>query len=93
MDLKITNCNNYFKIRGTLNKENLALFHEKFNNVFERISDLILSIEEVESMDRHGVKALTELYNQSKEKNRSMSVIGYGSKELYNHFKSEATAA
>jgi len=93
MDLKITNHKNFFKISGVLNKENMVIFNNEFKDVYERITDLTISVEEVESIDRFGVAALTELYNQSKVNNRSMSVIGFGSKDLYNHFKSQVTAA
>lgn len=93
MDLKITNYKSFFKISGALTKENMVIFHDEFKAVFERVTDLTVSIEDVESIDAMGIAALTELYNQSKTNNRSMSVIGYGSKDLYAHFKSEVTAA
>lgn len=92
MDLEITNCNNFFKLKGILDKKNLNLFNNEFANIFERLNTLTISIEDIESMDRYGVNALAELHNESLIKNKSMSIIGLGSKDLYNHFKSQIAA-
>lgn len=90
MELQITNYNNYFEIKGTLNKHNLDVFRNEFRHIFERVSSLVINIENVESIDNYGVKALGELHNESVAKNKSMSIIGFGCKDLYNHFKSQA---
>ena len=92
MDLKITNCNNFFKIKGILNRQNLELFKSEFQNIFERVNSLTISIEDVESMDRYGVNALAELHNEFIARNKSMAIIGFGSKDLYNHFKTSVAA-
>ncbi|WP_159018488.1 hypothetical protein [Algibacter sp. L3A6] len=92
MDLRITNCNNFFKIKGELNKKSLSVFQNEFQDIFNRVSTLTISIEDVKSMDRHGVKALTELHNEAVAKNKSMAIIGFGSKDLYNHFKTNVAA-
>lgn len=92
MDLQITNCNNFFKLKGILDRNNLNLFNNEFANIFERLSTLTISIEDIESMDRYGVNALAELHNESLIKNKSMAIIGLGSKDLYNHFKSQVAA-
>ena len=92
MDLKITNCNNFFKISGILNKDNLQIFHNQFNGIFDTIDNLTISIEGVESMDRHGVNAIAELHQEAVTKNKSLSIIGYGCKDLYNHFRTESAA-
>ncbi|GAA4804996.1 STAS domain-containing protein [Litoribaculum gwangyangense] len=93
MELKITNHKNFFKIVGSLNKENMDVFNNTFNDVFDRVKNLTISIEEVETMDEFGISALTHLYNLSKIGNRSMSVIGDGNRELYKHFEHHTTAA
>ncbi|WP_299556828.1 STAS domain-containing protein [Seonamhaeicola sp.] len=92
MDLKITNCNNFFKIKGTLNQDNLELFQSEFNEIFDKVDNLTISIEGVESMDRYGVNAIAELHKEAVDRNKSLSIIGYGCKDLYNHFKTEAAA-
>ena len=92
MDLEITNCNNFFKIKGHLNKRNLDVFRNAFRHIFERVNSLTISIEDIESIDRYGVIALGELHNESVAKNKSMSIIGLGCKDLYKHVKSEGAA-
>jgi len=93
MDLKITNCNNFFKIKGSLNKNNLQEFKSEFENIFERVNSLTISVEGIETMDREGVEAIVELHNESVAKNKSMAIIGYGSEDLYDHLKSTQVAA
>jgi anti-anti-sigma regulatory factor len=92
MDLKISNCNNFFKIKGTLNKDNLGVFQSVFQNIFEKVQSLIISIEDVDSMDRFGVNALAELHKEAIAKNKNLSIIGLGCEDLYNHFKTEMAA-
>jgi anti-anti-sigma regulatory factor len=92
MELIITNCNNFFKIKGTLDKNNLGVFQSEFKNIFEKVNALTISIEDVDSMDRFGVNALAELHKEAIAKNKSLSIIGSGCKDLYNHFKSEIAA-
>jgi ABC-type transporter Mla MlaB component len=92
MELKITNCNNFFKIKGTLDKKNLGVFQSEFKNIFEKVNSLTISIEAIESMDRYGVNALAELHKEAIAKHKSLSIIGLGCKDLYNHFKSEVAA-
>ena len=92
MELKITNCNNFFKIKGTLDKKNLEVFQSEFKNIFEKLNSVTISIEAIESMDRYGVNALAELHKEAIAKHKSLSIIGLGCKDLYNHFKSEVAA-
>ena len=75
MGLRITNCNNFFKIKGELNKKSLSVFKSEFENIFNRVSRLTISIEDIKSMDRYGVKALTELHNEAIAKNKSMLLL------------------
>jgi anti-anti-sigma regulatory factor len=89
MDLQITNYNNRFQIKGSLNKLNLRTFNEHFSNIFDRLDDILLDIEGVESIDRAGVMALARLHNESITKLKRLSIIGLGCKELYDHFKTQ----
>lgn len=89
MDLKITSYNNRFKIKGTLNKLSIQKFNAHFSNVFDKLDEILLDIESVESIDRAGVMALARLHNESIVKSKRLSIIGLGCKELYQHFKSE----
>lgn len=92
MNLKITSSNNFFKLKGILDRNSLDLFQHEFKNIFEKVSTLTISIEEVEWMDHYGVKAMTGLHNEAIMKNKKLSIIGLGCKELYEHFKYKTTA-
>ncbi|WP_179333610.1 STAS domain-containing protein [Winogradskyella costae] len=89
MDLQITNYNNRFQIKGALNKLNLKTFNAHFSNVFDKLDSILLDIEQVNNIDRAGVMALAKLHNESITKSKQLSIIGFGCKELYEHFKSE----
>lgn len=93
MNLEITSYNNQFKVRGVLNRHNVNVFDTEFKNIFERFNSLTLSIEGLTSIDRYGVNALAKLHNESINKRKSLSIIGLGCDDLYEHFKSEETAA
>ena len=93
MNLEITNYNNQFKITGVLNRQNVHLFNSEFKNIFDKVNSLTLSIEGLTSIDRYGVNALAQLHNESITKRKSLSIIGMGCDDLYEHFKSEETAA
>ena len=92
MDLEITNCNNFFKVKGVLNKSNITLFQNKFNNIFDTVNELTISIKDIESMDKYGVNAIAQLHEEALMKNKRFSIIGYGCKELYDHFKTGTAA-
>ena len=92
MELEITSYNNFFKIKGILSKRNENIFKREFDNIFEKVDALTISIENIEWMDKFGVNALAGLHYESIEKNKSLSIIGFGCKELYDHFKTQAAA-
>lgn len=92
MSLRITSCNNYFKLKGIFDKESMNVFKSEFENIFDYFSTLTINIEEIESMDGYGVSALANLHQQSIERNRKLSIIGLGCKDLYEHFKSNSAA-
>ncbi len=93
MVLEITNYNNHYVVKGTLNKTSVETFKHHFSNIFEKVETVIIDIEKLETIDRYGVMALAKLHNQAINKQKRMSIIGIGCKELYDHFRSEDTAA
>lgn len=93
MSLKITCYNNFFKVTGVLDRTSVDVFHHEFRNVFEKSDEITISIEGIESIDRYGVIALAKLHNESITRQKRLSIIGFGCKELYDHFKTKETAA
>lgn len=92
MNLKISSCNNYFKLKGILDRNSLELFQNEFKNIFEKVNSITISIEEVEWMDQYGVQAMSGLHDEAIVKNKKLSIVGLGCKELYEHFKYQITA-
>lgn len=93
MDLQITNHDNLFQVTGTLTKFNVHHFKREFSNIFEKQNALTISIENLTSIDRYGVNALAQLHNEALIKGKKLSIIGMGCDDLYEHIKSEETAA
>jgi len=92
MDFKISNCNNFFKVKGILNKNSVGIFNNEFNNIFERLNNVTISVQDIISMDKYGVDAISKLHEEALAKNKRLSIIGFGCKELYDHFKTEIAA-
>lgn len=93
MNLEITNYNNVFQVSGTLDKTNIHEFKREFFSIFEKQNALTISIEHVTSIDRYGVNALAQLHNEALLKGKKLSIIGMGCDDLYEHFRSEESAA
>ena len=92
MELEITQNKNFFKIKGILNKRSVDLFKKEFSHVFDTLNSVTISIESIEWMDRYGVKAFVKLHDEAVSKNKKLSIIGLGCKDLYDHFKTEIAA-
>ena len=89
MDLEITHTNNFFRVKGSLDRHNIHLFKSKFRNIFEKANAVTISIEDLKSIDRHGVTAIAQLHNESIVKQKRLSIIGLGCQEVFNHFKTK----
>ncbi|HAB27421.1 MULTISPECIES: hypothetical protein [Xanthomarina] len=92
MNLTITHYNNFFKVTGVLNKQSVGVFQQEFQDVFKKLQSVTISIEGLQSIDRDGVNALAKLHNESLALNKQLSIIGFGCKDLYDHFKSNDAA-
>ena len=92
MELEITRNKNFFTIKGILNKKSVDLFKKEFSHVFDTLNSVTISIENIEWMDRYGVKAFAKLHSEAVSKNKKLSIIGLGCKDLYDHFKTEIAA-
>ncbi|PWK19017.1 hypothetical protein [Xanthomarina spongicola] len=92
MNLTITHYNNFFKVTGILNRQSVGVFLKEFQDVFERNQSITISIEGLQSIDKDGVNALAKLHNESIVLKKQLSIIGFGCKDLYDHFKSHDAA-
>jgi len=92
MNLEITSANNYFNVKGSLDRYNIHVFKKQFKNVFRNINSITVSIENLTSIDRYGVNAIAQLQNEALIQNKRLSVIGFGQNSLFKHFKTEEAA-
>jgi ABC-type transporter Mla MlaB component len=92
MALKIKKLNSFVKLEGNLNRLNVHILQTEFQNIFEESDQVTISIEDLDGIDRYGVNALAKLHNESILKHKKLSIIGLGSKELFDHFRSNDAA-
>jgi ABC-type transporter Mla MlaB component len=92
MVLEICICDNCFRLKGNLTKKHLYIFQKAFKDIFNKVDDLILNIEELNAIDRDGVSAITKLHNLALTENKKLTIIGLGNKELYDHFRTSDAA-
>lgn len=92
MVLEITNCDNCYNIKGNLTQKNLDAFQHTFQNIFDKIEHLTINIEGLDSIDRDGVCAITKLHNRAISKNKKLTIVGLGCKELLDHIKTHNAA-
>nr|WP_321244884.1 hypothetical protein [uncultured Psychroserpens sp.] len=92
MNLEITFANNFFNVKGVLDRNNIHVFKKHFKNVFNNTNGITISIENLSSIDRYGVSAIAQLHNEAIVKSKRLSIIGLGQNSLYNHFKTEEAA-
>ncbi|KJD36949.1 hypothetical protein PW52_00360 [Tamlana sedimentorum] len=92
MEFKISGYNNFYKVKGQLTKKNAYTFKSEFKTIFANLESLTISIEDVERIDKYGVAAISQLHFDAIKQNKKLSIIGYGCKDLYEHFSSNSAA-
>ena len=92
MKLRITSYGNFLKIKGNLNKRNVHLLRHELNTILDRENSIVINVEGLENIDRHGIRAVLELHKESINNRKNISIIGSGPTSLYNRFKSETAA-
>lgn len=84
MDLRISSENNFYEVKGALNKKNIHVFQKAFKNIFENTSAITISVEGLEAIDKQGKNALAQLQNESITKHKPLSIVGSGRGEIFN---------
>ena len=92
MNLTISNYNNIYKVKGQLVKLNIRTFVTEFKDVFDTSDDVILNLQELSNIDNHGVNAIAKLHNEAITRKKKLAIVGFGSNQLLNHFKSNKVA-
>ena len=92
MALQITENNGILFLKGDLNTNTSNLIVNYFENMFKSKQKITLNIDYVNSIDRTGVKTITNLLGKTANNGNYFSVIGNGSKDLYDEFFSQQVA-
>ncbi|MFD2822888.1 STAS domain-containing protein [Lacinutrix iliipiscaria] len=87
MALEISNFNEAFEIKGTLNESNVKKFQSHFKDIFNTTNQLVINIDQLESVDQVGVLAFEELYKQSLIKHKRFYITGLGSRDMFEHLR------
>ena len=93
MSLIINKSEIVFELAGVLNETNTADLKKIITKGLKKFDKLIICIEDVESMDRCGVDAITKLHYHAINCDKRLVIIGNGCKELYDHFTTSEIAA
>ena len=88
MALHISERKGIFYVEGKIETETLRSFSTYFDYTFNNNNKVIVNIDKVTAIDVNGLKALQTLHRNAAVNNKVFSVIGYGSKDIYNHFQS-----
>jgi anti-anti-sigma regulatory factor len=92
MDLKITACNNFFKLKGVLNKNNISIFKKEIYDAIDAHQKLTISVDALEAIDSNAVESFRSAYFYAKSLQKEFIIVGVGCKELYDHFQSYKVA-
>jgi anti-anti-sigma regulatory factor len=92
MNLIIENNNNVYELKGSLDKLTVHVFQNKFQNIFDEKSDLIINIVDLVKIDDFGVEVITKLHDEAILKQKRFSIIGKDSQKVFNHFKTVKTS-
>lgn len=89
MTIDIEKHNHLYKVIGRLEQQNIKEFKRKFKDIWKKSDSITICIENVKCIDQYGVAALTQLYNEALAKQKRLSFVGIGCKDLYEHFNTK----
>lgn len=87
MALKIKQQGNFFLVEGTINSSTVKQFKNHLEFLMLYTKSLTINIDAVNSIDTNGVKALKDLFSTALTYNKKFSIIGHGSKDIYDDFQ------
>lgn len=86
MALEITRNDNTFKVEGKINTSTSSYFKTHFIITLNSINGLIIDLNKVTEIDACGLQALKSIHEKAIMWKKPFSIIGKGSKEIYNEF-------
>ena len=92
MALQILENNREFYIYGNINCDNVISIKNHIEYLLEKRSYVTININKVTGIDSRGVLTLTKIYQNALLAKKIFTIIGFGSKDLYDHFNSQKIA-
>ncbi len=92
MALQITEKKGNFYIQGKITCDNVQALKLHFEYVLRKRKYVTINISDVSEIDTEGVVALTQMYHYSLLTKKIFTIIGVGSKEMYEHFRNQNIA-
>ena len=92
MALQILENNGSFYILGNISFENVFSMEQHIESILEKRKYVTIDITQVTRIDIQGVLTLTKIYQNALLAKKIFTIIGVGSKDLYDHFNSQRIA-
>jgi len=83
MSLKINESNGTYLVEGIINIRTIEKFKNQLEFLLTFNKSVVINIDKVTAIDKHGLKIIEELFQTAKLNNKSFTVIGYGCKDIY----------
>lgn len=92
MALQITQQNGTFLVNGQLNSSTTRSFIIHFEEIIELHTNVVINIDEITEIDENGLEGIKTLTAIALQNNKMFSVIGNGSKDIYQDFNCSQVA-
>ena len=86
MSLQISEKNGMFHLKGRINSSTLNSFITYFEYTLSQSKSITINIDDVKEIDSNGVEAMQNFTKVASLKDKGFSIVGYGCKEIYDHF-------
>jgi len=80
------------KVKGNLVKLNIRTFLHELKNSLDHADDIILNLQELNSIDNHGVNAIARLHNEALSKKKKLAIIGFSASKPASNFENTKVA-
>lgn len=92
MALQITEQNGIFLVNGQLNSTTTRSFIIHFEYLIEQSNDIVINIDGVTEIDEDGLKGIKRVTVIALQNEKTFSIIGNGSKDIYQDFNCSQVA-
>lgn len=86
MALRISEKKGTYYLKGKLNCSTVRPFIIHFEHCIEYCDAVVVNIDNVKEIDASGLDAIKTLMAIALKKQKMFSTVGYGSKDIYEHF-------